>query len=160
MIAAAPAGDVAAWLATLRDATSVELGPVGAFAMHTDRSTAFAALASDPARLAAHRAELEALCRGPAPAPRVYGAVLLRGIDREAGTRALEALLGSTEQVTYISGCTIATYPLGVVARFLLVPPAPPPAPAPRPPRRLFAASVLIAYTAAVGLGLAWLLLR
>jgi len=110
------------WLSALRDAGSVELGPVGYAAVRTRGYAAFAALSADRALLQRHRSDVEAMCRsGNAPA-RLYAALLLRTLDPDQGERALRALLQARESLElWPGGCArlpVAT--LGEAAAWLL----------------------------------------
>jgi hypothetical protein len=116
-------------LATLRAATSVELGPVGVAAHKTEGYLAYDALAGDLALLRSRRADIEALSRDARPGGLIYGALLLGKLDRDAAATALAALVDRTEPLPYAAGGCAIGLPgvgrdstLGDVARHLLPP--------------------------------------
>lgn len=111
----------------------VSFGPVGYAAVVAPPDRAYQALLDDRDTLARCRPALEALAATEGPSgPRVYAALLLRELDRGAGLRALEAMLGSERPCSFAGGgCMVESLWLGEVAARLLGDPVPP------PPKRL-----------------------
>lgn len=100
---------------------SVELGPVGFAAAITETCQAYRDLAADPEALAALKSEIEALLRSGPGARRIYAAMLLRAIDFEAGSAALESMSDSTEPCELaLGGCAVLSSSVGEAAAHLL----------------------------------------
>jgi hypothetical protein len=106
---------------------SVELGPVGIAAVITETCGAYRALAADPVAVSALKREIVELARSGPGARRIYAALLLRAIDREAGTAALESMSDSNEPCDLgLGGCTVLSSSVGhAVAHLLGRPPTP-----------------------------------
>jgi hypothetical protein len=109
-------------LATLAAADgAVELGPFGVAALISPACQAYRDLAANAAALLAMKAEIEALATSGTGAARIYTALLLRTIDRPAGTALLESMQKSQEPCTLgPGGCTIVASTVGQAAEFLL----------------------------------------
>jgi hypothetical protein len=91
----------------------VELGRVGIAAVMTEQAQAYLDLLEDDAALAAVRSDVETLAASGSAARRVYGALLLRAIDADAGRAAFEAMADSDETFSFApGGCRIETYTL------------------------------------------------
>jgi hypothetical protein len=104
-----------------RAEASVELGPVGIAALVTDTCQAYRDLVAHPATLAALKNEIAALARSGPGARRIYAALLLRQIDAEAGTAALEAMSGSSEPCQLgLGGCMVMSSSVGDAVAHLL----------------------------------------
>ena len=100
---------------------SVELGPVGIAAVVTETCAAYRALVADPSALSAMKSEIADLTRSGPGARRIYGALLLRAIDPEAGTTALEAMSRSSEPCDLaLGGCAIMSSSVGDAVAHLL----------------------------------------
>jgi len=109
-------------LAVLANAKqSVELGPVGIAGVISDACQAYRDLAADSAVLTALRSEIETLARTGSGARRIYAALLLGQVDRQAGTAELASLADSTEACDLaLGGCTVMSATVGDAARHLL----------------------------------------
>jgi hypothetical protein len=104
-----------------RARTSVELGPVGFAAEITETCQAYRDLVTDHEALAALKSEIEALARSGPGARRIYAAMILRAIDFEAGTAALEAMSDSNEPCDLaLGGCTVLSSSVGDAVAHLL----------------------------------------
>jgi hypothetical protein len=111
-------------LAVLAQAqASVELGPVGFAGAITENCQAYRDLVGDPEALAALRGEIEPLARSGPGARRIYAALLVRAIDFDAGSAALEAMSGSQERCELaLGGCTVSSSSVGDAVAHLLGP--------------------------------------
>jgi len=100
---------------------SVELGPVGIAAVVTEACEAYRALVADLATLAAMKSEIAELARSGPGARRIFAALLLRAIDRDAGTAALEAMSASDEPCDLaLGGCAVMSSSVGDAVAHLL----------------------------------------
>jgi len=100
---------------------SVELGPVGIAAVVTETCQAYRDLVGDPAALTAMKSDIATLARSGPGARRIYAALLLREIDREAGTAALESMSQSGEPCDLaLGGCTVMSSTVGDAVAHLL----------------------------------------
>lgn len=112
---------------------SVELGPVGFAAVVTETCQAYRDLVADHIALAAIKPEIAMLARSGPGARRIYAALLLRAIDDDAGTAALESMLDSNEPCDLaLGGCMVMSSSVGAAVAHLLGR-TPPPSPS-RPP--------------------------
>jgi hypothetical protein len=105
------------YLATLKNAPQFDDSAVGAAAQ---RSDTFKAFAKAYAAGSALREDLEWLLRHASPAGRLYAALVLGKIDKNAGTKALESLKQDSDTVEYRSGSLLATRTVGELASDML----------------------------------------
>ncbi|HMI87801.1 MAG TPA: hypothetical protein VK550_27150 [Polyangiaceae bacterium] len=100
---------------------SVELAPVGIAAVVTETCRAYRELIADPAALRALKSDITVLARSGPGARRIYAALLLREIDREAGTDALASMSTSNEACDLaLGGCTVMSSSVGDAVAHLL----------------------------------------
>jgi hypothetical protein len=100
---------------------SVELGPVGIAALVTETCEAYRDLVADPDALEELKNEIATLAKSGAGARRIYAALLLRKIDRDAGTVALESMSQSNEHCDLaLGGCTVMSSSVGDAVAHLL----------------------------------------
>lgn len=117
-----PLDDARENLAVLAKAErSVELGPVGIAAAVTETCRAYRGLVADRAALAALRDEVATLAQSGSGARRIYAALLLREIDRDAGVAALQSMSESDEPCDLaLGGCTVMSSTVGDAVTHLL----------------------------------------
>jgi len=103
---------------TLKGAKSVDEAKVGYAGRRTEAFSAYAKLHAMGGLIGP---EIQGLLSSGSPAGKVYAAMLLKHISKQAGQAALEKLSRDTSKTSYASGCEIEDVTVGELAKRILL---------------------------------------
>lgn len=105
------------YLEVLKKAESLDDSGVGFTMQRTENFQAFEEALKAGASIRSH---LDTLLKSGSPAGRIYAAILISELDKEAGRKALESLKGDQDMVSYRSGDLFEDRTVGELAEALL----------------------------------------
>src|SRR5262249_36568312 len=109
--------DLPDYLETLRQAEHLDDSAIGYAAQRSPTFKAFQQALEQGSRI---RPDLDWLLKNSSPAGRIYAAILIGQIDKEAGRHALESLKSDQNNVSYRTGSLVETRTVADLAADLL----------------------------------------